>query len=164
MVFLQFPPLNLRKSSPWPNFIVFLFKFWGVCLSFAAARVTPVLFETVQTMQTCIGFTHVCDALTEAMLETPKACPKATNERHVAWERSRAKRNARHAAWERFRRLHGSRPRPEDAPRRTCCAGRGPGPLDRETRRGKGSGRAAPAGAGCWCGASAHPPGSPSAG
>ena len=33
--------------------------------------------------------------------------PKSKNERHAAWERSRAKRNERHAAWECFSCFHG---------------------------------------------------------
>ena len=51
-------------------------------------------------MQKDIGFIHISDALTEAMLDHPRERQKSKNERHAA--HSGAKRNERHAAWERF--------------------------------------------------------------
>ena len=66
-----------------------------------------------ENQQKCIGFITVLDALTEAMLDHPKGCPKSKNEHRAAWERSGKKQNERHAAWERLRSFYG----PDGSPR-----------------------------------------------
>ena len=74
----------------------------------------PFFFVSFSTYEKDIGFINISDALTEAMLDHPKECPKAKNERHAAWERSGGKKNERHAAWERFRSVDG----PDGSPKK----------------------------------------------